>query len=109
MKLFASLFSLVLVLSMVGEVYAVPPAQFTICHATGSGNYNKLLLPSQATGGHFDAAGNPQHGGDLLFVGNVECPAVVASSVPEFGTITAMMGMVVATMGFWWMRKENWV
>ncbi|HKP70293.1 MAG TPA: PEP-CTERM sorting domain-containing protein [Pyrinomonadaceae bacterium] len=40
--------------------------RIVICHHTGSGNYQTLVVPSVALSGHFDAQGNPLHQGDYI-------------------------------------------
>ncbi len=53
-------------------------SKVTICHATSSSDntYVRIVVDSQAIGGHFENSGTPKsgHEDDLLFVGEVDCP-----------------------------------
>lgn len=54
-----------------------PHEKWNICHHTGSQTnpYVKITVSSRAEGGHFDANGNPLHGGDKLISQGENCPA----------------------------------
>lgn len=67
--------------------------KWNICHHTGSQTnpYVKINVSNRAEGGHFDASGNPFHGGDKLINEGENCPAptpkpsaspIVVSSAP---------------------------
>lgn len=51
--------------------------KWTICHATRSvaHPFTRIVVSSKSEGGHFDAQGNPLHGGDQLLEGEQDCPA----------------------------------
>lgn len=51
--------------------------KWNICHHTGSETnpYVKINVSNKSEGGHFDASGNPFHGGDKLIQEGENCPA----------------------------------
>ena len=58
---------------------AYAPSKVTICHATSSTTtpYVKTVVSPNAISGHFDNHGTPiaGHEGDILYEGDVDCPA----------------------------------
>lgn len=62
-------------------------AKVTICHATSSASnpYVQIIVDQHAIAGHFDNNGTPisGHEDDLLFQGQVACPAVAVTPSPS--------------------------
>lgn len=83
---------------------------YTMCHRVNSQITPYVAFHSKYPqySSHFDENLNPEHEGDFLLPGRVDCPdeVVVASAeVPEFGMVTLMGAAGMAVGGFMWMRK----
>jgi hypothetical protein len=73
----------------VRQANATPPAQVTICHATGSASnpYTTIHVSENAISGHFENNGTPKsgHEDDLLLQGTVDCPSPSPSPSASVG------------------------
>lgn len=81
--------------------------KWTICHHTESPTnpYVRIVVSDKSVGGHFDANGNPLHGGDLLLTGEQNCPGTPV--VPEFGLLTGAFAALSSAGAFFFLKKRN--
>lgn len=91
MKIAGAMSALLLVLglslshsSQVLSVAPPPPADVTICHATGAGTFNTIHTNENALNGHFENNGTPKdgHEDDVWFPGTVACPGPEPTGTP---------------------------
>jgi hypothetical protein len=68
--------TLLVTLGLAANGLAQPQGSIYICHFNQSTGYVLIEVPPNATSGHFDAQGNPQHVGDYI------------SDVPSCGAAT---------------------
>lgn len=74
------------------ELTTVVQDKYTVCHATGSGTFNRLNLPASALVGHFENNGTPLAGHEddvLLGIDNasvLQCPTI-PYPVPVVGAV----------------------